>query len=89
MEVIHKRCTLFNTFPIIIVHGKRAVTADTAIHLARAPGTSGQFRMGLQTGCDLEQARRAARGELKKIGSIAARPRAATAPGRTRRYAPR
>jgi addiction module HigA family antidote len=31
-----------------IVHGKRAVTADTAIRLALALGTSEQFWMGLQ-----------------------------------------
>ena len=31
-----------------IVHGKRAITADTAIRLARALGTSEQFWMGLQ-----------------------------------------
>lgn len=30
-----------------IVHGKRAITADTAIRLARYFGTSGQFWMNL------------------------------------------
>jgi len=31
-----------------IVHGNRAVSADTAIRLSRALGTSEQFWMGLQ-----------------------------------------
>jgi len=40
-----------------IVHGKRAVTADTAIRLARYFGTSEGFWMGLQADYDLEEAR--------------------------------
>jgi len=40
-----------------IVHGKRAVTADTALRLARYFGTSETFWMGLQTDFDLEAAR--------------------------------
>jgi addiction module HigA family antidote len=40
-----------------IVHGKRAVTADTAIRLARYFGTSEGFWMGLQANYDLEAAR--------------------------------
>ena len=55
-----------------IVHGKRAVTADTAIRLARALGTSEQFWMGLQADYDLEEARKAAQGALKKVENIAA-----------------
>ena len=55
-----------------IVHGKRAVSADTAIRLARALGTSEQFWMGLQADYDLEEARKAARNELKKVENIAA-----------------
>lgn len=55
-----------------IVHGKRAVTADTAIRLARALGTSEQFWMGLQTDDDLEEARKAVQSELKKVENIAA-----------------
>lgn len=55
-----------------IVHGKRAVTADTSIRLARALGTSEQFWMGLQADYDLEEARKAARDELEKITNIAA-----------------
>jgi len=55
-----------------IVHGKRAVTADTAIRLARALGTSEQFWMGLQADYDLEEARKRARNDLKKVENIAA-----------------
>jgi addiction module HigA family antidote len=55
-----------------IVHGKRAVTADTAIRLARALGTSEQFWMGMQADYDLEEARKAAQNELKKVENIAA-----------------
>ena len=40
-----------------IVHGNRAVTADTALRLARYFGTSEEFWMGLQTDYDLEEAR--------------------------------
>lgn len=41
-----------------IVLGKRSVTADTAIRLARHFGTSEKFWMGLQADYDLEEARR-------------------------------
>ena len=40
-----------------IVHGKRSVTADTALRLARYFGTSEAFWMGLQADYDLEKAR--------------------------------
>ena len=40
-----------------IVHGKRSVTADTALRLARYFGTSEPFWMGLQADYDLEAAR--------------------------------
>lgn len=36
-----------------IVHGKRAVTADTALRLARCLGTSKRFWMNLQAQYDL------------------------------------
>jgi antitoxin HigA-1 len=38
-----------------IVHGKRAVTADTALRLARYFGTSERFWLNLQTRYDLER----------------------------------
>ena len=40
-----------------IVHGKRAVTADTALRLARYFGTSEGFWMNLQSHYDLELAK--------------------------------
>lgn len=55
-----------------IVHGKQAITADTALRLARALGTSEQFWMGLQADYDLEEARETARSDLKKVENIAA-----------------
>ena len=41
-----------------IVLGKRAITADTALRLARYFGVSEGFWMGLQADFDLEEARR-------------------------------
>ncbi len=43
-----------------IVHGKRAITADTALRLAKYFGTSAEFWLNLQTGYDLRRARREA-----------------------------
>lgn len=40
-----------------IVLGKRAISVDTALRLARAFGTSEQFWMGLQADYNLEEAR--------------------------------
>jgi addiction module HigA family antidote len=41
-----------------IVLGKRAISADTALRLARFFGTSEGFWLGLQADYDLEEARR-------------------------------
>jgi antitoxin HigA-1 len=38
-----------------IVHGKRAITADTALRLSRYLGTSERFWLNLQTRYDLER----------------------------------
>ncbi len=56
-----------------IVRGKRAITADTALRLARYFGTTPQFWMNLQTNYDLELAQDARGSEI--AGRI--RPRAA------------
>ena len=40
-----------------IVHGKRAISADTALRLARYFGTSEKLWLGLQADFDLEEAR--------------------------------
>ena len=55
-----------------IVLGKRGVTADTALRLAAAFGTSEGFWLGLQADYDLEEARKANKGQLKDIERIAA-----------------
>ncbi len=55
-----------------IVHRKRGVSADTAIRLARALGTSEQFWMGLQADYDLEEAYLSAKKEIEKIEIVAA-----------------
>ena len=39
-----------------IVHGKRSVTADTALRLSRYFGTSAEFWLGLQSDYDLDTA---------------------------------
>ena len=39
-----------------IVHGKRGITADTALRLSHALGTSAAFWMNLQARFDLETA---------------------------------
>jgi len=41
-----------------IVHGKRSITADTAVRLAAFFGTSEKFWIGLQADHDLEEARK-------------------------------
>lgn len=50
-----------------IVHGKRGITADTAIRLARYFGTSEEFWMNLQANYELRVERRALRGKLEAI----------------------
>ena len=40
-----------------IVHGKRAITANTALRLSHYFGTSARFWLNLQTGYDLDMAR--------------------------------
>jgi len=55
-----------------IVHGKRSVTADTALRLARVLGTSEAFWMGLQADFDLEAARESIDADLARIKPIAA-----------------
>lgn len=41
-----------------ILHGERAITADTALRLSRHFGVSAEFWMNLQTAHDIEKARR-------------------------------
>ncbi len=53
-----------------IVHGKRSVTADTALRLARYFGTTEAFWMGLQADFDLEEARNRLGNRLETDVSI-------------------
>ncbi|MEA5154355.1 hypothetical protein SDC9_61380 [bioreactor metagenome] len=50
-----------------IVHGKRGITADTAIRLARYFGTSEEFWMNLQSNHELRLERRALRDAVAAI----------------------
>lgn len=66
----HKLATLIHVPPRRIneiVHGKRAITADTALRLARFFGTSDQFWVNLQARYDLEQERDKIGPELSDI----------------------
>jgi addiction module HigA family antidote len=49
-----------------IVHGKRAITANTALRLARYFGTSEQFWLNLQSRYDLEVERDRLGGRLEQ-----------------------
>jgi addiction module HigA family antidote len=49
-----------------IVHGKRAITADTALRLGRYFGTTAEFWLNLQARYDLDVAEDALGDRLKK-----------------------
>jgi len=55
-----------------IVLGKRGVTADTALRLAKAFGTSEGFWLGLQADYDLEESRKIIGSDLDNIERLAA-----------------
>ena len=55
-----------------IVLGKRGVTADTALRLAKVFGTSEGFWLGLQADYDLEESRHAIGADLDRIERLAA-----------------
>ena len=55
-----------------IVLGKRGISADTAVRLAAALGTSERFWLGLQADYDLEEARRALGDAVARSTRIAA-----------------
>lgn len=54
-----------------IVHGQRAITADTDLRLSRALGTSEGFWLGLQKDFDLEERKNTIKNTLNKIQAIA------------------
>lgn len=53
-----------------IVHGKRAITADTALRLGKYFGTSAQFWLNLQTHYDLDLAEGRAAEEIEAIAPL-------------------
>ena len=55
-----------------IVLGKRSITADTALRLAKVFGTSEGFWLGLQADYDLEESRHAIGADLDRIERLAA-----------------
>lgn len=55
-----------------IVLGKRGITADTALRLAKAFGTSEGFWLGLQADYDLEESRKQIDADLDQIVRLAA-----------------
>lgn len=55
-----------------IVLGKRSITADTALRLAKALGTTEGFWLGLQADYDIEEARKVMRKTLANVERLAA-----------------
>lgn len=55
-----------------IIKGKRRVTADTALRLAKYFGISARFWLGLQDDFDIEEAEIAIHKELESIPTISA-----------------
>jgi len=53
-----------------IVHGRRGITADTALRLSRFFGTTPDFWMNLQKSYDLAAARESLSSELPRIRSF-------------------
>ncbi len=49
-----------------IVHGKRAITADTALRLSRFFGNSAEFWLGLQADYELDVARDASAATIEQ-----------------------
>lgn len=54
-----------------IVHGKRGISADTALRLARFFGTSERFWLNLQSRYDLEREKDALGDSLDRICPLA------------------
>ena len=55
-----------------IVHGKRGITADTAVRLSRYFGNSAEFWMNLQSHYELRTERKALAAQLDAIRPISA-----------------
>lgn len=50
-----------------ILHGKRAITGDTALRLGHWFGTSAQFWLNLQSAYDIRIAEKAAGAEIRRL----------------------
>jgi antitoxin HigA-1 len=50
-----------------VVRGRRGITADTSLRLARYLGTSAEFWLGLQLEYDLRTARQSRQREIEKV----------------------
>jgi addiction module HigA family antidote len=50
-----------------ILHGKRRISAETALRFGKFFGTSAEFWLGLQNDYDLEESKRTMEKELKSI----------------------
>ncbi len=50
-----------------ILHGKRAISAETALRLGKYFGNSAEFWLGLQNDFDLEESRNLIDKDLKRI----------------------
>lgn len=53
-----------------IIHGRRRITADTALRLSKYLGTSARFWMGLQDDYDLEEQESSIADELSEIETV-------------------
>ena len=53
-----------------IIHGRRRVTADTALRFSRFFGTTARFWMGLQDDFDLEEQELSIGNELESIQGV-------------------
>lgn len=53
-----------------IIKGKRRITADTALRLAKFFGTTPQFWLGLQDDYDLEEGQEHIKEELNRISTL-------------------
>jgi addiction module HigA family antidote len=56
-----------------VVNGRRAITASTALRLAKFFGTTPEFWMNAQLACDLFAAARSETSVLKRIEPVGAR----------------
>ena len=64
---LSKECGIPQTRVSMILLGRRSITADTALRLAKYFGNSAQFWLGLQNDFDLEESRKQIKKQLNDI----------------------